>query len=211
MKDIYKLFHRGNLPHIFPEDTPIFITYNLTLNSPDKLKQLLNNKKKIYYTNNKLTYDQVYKFEFLLFDLYDQYLSKKVSPCWLMQPDLADIVFDSLIFGNTKFYKLHCFCIMPNHVHVLLTLKKKDNVSHFLLYIMQNHKRFTARKCNQILDRTGQFWHREYFDHYCRSDEEYNSIVWYILNNPVKAKLIENWQEWKYTWIDKSLKDNIEF
>ena len=211
MKDIYKLFHRGNLPHIFPEDTPIFITYNLTLNSPDKLKQLLNNKKKTYYTNNKLTYDQVCKFEFLLFDLYDQYLSKNVSPYWLMQPDLADIVFDSLIFGNTKFYKLHCFCIMPNHVHVLLTLKKKDNVSHSLPYIMQNHKRFTARKCNQILDRTGQFWHREYFDHYCRSEEEYNSIVWYILNNPVKAKLIENWQEWKYTWIDKSLKDNIEF
>ena len=211
MKDIYKLFHRGNLPHIFPEDTPIFITYNLTLNSPDKLKQLLNNKKKTYYTNNKLTYDQVCKFEFLLFDLYDQYLSKNVSPYWLMQPDLADIVFDSLIFGNTKFYKLHCFCIMPNHVHVLLTLKKKDNVSHSLPYIMQNHKRFTAKKCNQILDRTGQFWHREYFDHYCRSEEEYNSIVWYILNNPVKAKLIENWQEWKYTWIDKSLKDNIEF
>jgi len=211
MKDVYKLFHRGNLPHIFPEDTPIFITYNLTLNSPDKLKQLLNNKKKTYYTNNKLTYDQVYKFEFLLFDLYDQYLSRKVSPRWLMQPDLADIVFDSLIFGNTKFYKLHCFCIMPNHVHVLLTLKKKDNVSHSLPYIMQNHKRFTARKCNQILDRTSQFWHREYFDHYCRSEEEYNSIVWYILNNPVKAKLIENWQEWKYTWIDKSLKDNIEF
>ena len=209
MKDIYKLFHRGNLPHIFPEDTPIFITYNLKLNSPEKLKQLLSNKKKEYYTNKKLSYDQVYKFEFQLFDLYDQHLSKNISPRWLMQADLAEIVQRSLIFGNEKFYDLHCFCIMPNHVHVLLTLKKKDVNPHSLPYIMQNHKRFTARKCNQLLDRTGQFWHREYFDHYCRTEEEFNSIVWYILNNPVKAKLIKNWQEWKFTWIDESLLRNI--
>ncbi len=210
MKDIYKLFHRGNLPHIFPEDTPIFITYNLKLNSPEKLKQLLNNKKKTYHSKNTLSYNQVYNFEFLLFDLYDQYLSKNISPHWLMKPELAVIVYDSLLFGNTKSYELHCFCIMPNHVHVLLTLKKKENDPHSLPYIMQNHKRLTARKCNQLLDRTGQFCHREYFDHYCRTNEEFYSIVWYILNNPVKAKLIKNWQEWKFTWINKSLKNEIE-
>jgi len=210
MKDIYKLFHRGNLPHILPEDTPIFITYNLKLNTPEKLKQLLYNKKKTYYSKNKLSHDQIYNFEFLLFDLYDQYLSKNVSPLWLMKPELADIVYNSLLFGNGEFYELHCFCIMPNHVHAFLTLKKRDNVTHSLSFIMQNHKRFTARKCNILLNRTGQFWHREYFDHYCRTNEEFKNIVLYIINNPVKAKLIKNWQEWKFTWIDELLKNDIE-
>ena len=211
MKDVYKLFHRRNLPHIIPREIPLFITYHLDFQFPPELKQKLFEKKHNYAKQRKLSYREIFNFEFKIFEDFDNYLtSNKLLPKWLSNQELAQIVFDSLHYVNSKFYKLHCFCVMPNHVHVLLTLLNDDqDKPHSLPYIMQNHKRFTARECNKVLGLKGKFWHQEYFDHFCRSDKEFNSIIWYILNNPVKAKLAQKWQDYQFTWIEESLKDGI--
>ena len=104
-----------------------------------------------------------------------------------------------------KYGKLHAFTIMPNHIHLLMTIKN----DHSLSYLMQNHKRFTARKANQILNRRGQFWNHEYYDHYIRDYDQFYAIVFYIINNPVKAKLVTDWKDWKYTWLSEDLMNDI--
>jgi hypothetical protein len=37
-----------------------------------------------------------------------------------------------------------------------------------------------------------------------RDRNELGNIIDYILNNPVKAKLVNNWKEWNYTYIDEN-------
>ncbi|HET9503756.1 MAG TPA: transposase [Hymenobacter sp.] len=105
---------------------------------------------------------------------------------------------DSLHFYAGKAYQLDCYCIMPNHVHVLLMLP--DDALP-LTQTLQSIKSFTAKKANKLLGRTGAFWHRETYDHLCRDADEVQRIISYILLNPVKAGLVAEWQHWPHTYL----------
>ena len=66
--------------------------------------------------------------------------------------------------------------------------------------IMQSLKGYTARKINLPLGRSGTFWEEESYDHVVRDEAEFARIVSYVLNNPVKAGLVQDWQEWKWSY-----------
>jgi hypothetical protein len=51
-----------------------------------------------------------------------------------------------------------------------------------------------------ILGREGAFWQHENYDHFVRSGAELERIIKYVLYNPVKAKLIDDWAKWKWTY-----------
>jgi hypothetical protein len=76
-------------------------------------------------------------------------------------------------------YDLHAWCIMPNHVHVLL--RPRSGAS--LCGILQSWKSYTAKKCNEILGRSGSFWQDDYFDRYMRDQADVEATAAYILNN----------------------------
>ncbi len=118
-----------------------------------------------------------------------------------LRQEYAQIVASSLHFIGEKLIELCCFCIMPNHVHVLFSLKddKQD-----MFRIMQQHKSFTAKEANQALKLTGQFWEHESYDHVVRAGE-FENIVSYILNNPVKAGFVEEWQDWQWKYLNPVL------
>jgi putative transposase len=61
----------------------------------------------------------------------------------------------------------------------------------------------TSRLCNKELNRTGKFWHHESYDHYVRDEAELDRIIKYIVNNPVKAGLVNDWKDWKFTYLAK--------
>ena len=90
---------------------------------------------------------------------------------------------------------------MPNHVHLLFSLKddKQD-----MFRIMQCHKSFTAKEANRVLNLAGQFWEHESYDHVVR-EGEFENIVSYILNNPVKATFVKEWEEWKWNYLNPVL------
>ena len=66
--------------------------------------------------------------------------------------------------------------------------------------IMESLKGYTARKCNKALHRSGAFWQTESYDHVVRDGTEFDRIVNYVLNNPVKAGLVSEWQQWKWSY-----------
>ena len=68
-------------------------------------------------------------------------------------------------------------------------------------------KSYTANECNKILDRNGQFWQHESYDHYIRNNKELNFYVDYVLKNPVKAGLVRNPELWEGTWLISDLHD----
>ncbi|MCI0524216.1 MAG: hypothetical protein L0Y75_03045 [Acidobacteria bacterium] len=69
-----------------------------------------------------------------------------------------------------------------------------------LASIMQSLKGWTARQCNLALDRRGQFWQHESFDHVVRNQAEWERVVNYVVKNPVKAGLVKDWQNWKWSY-----------
>lgn len=77
-------------------------------------------------------------------------------------------------------YDLVAFCIMPNHVHLLF--KAKDS----LALVMQKLKGGSAKMINELLEREGRFWARDYYDRVIRDDRHFEQVYQYIANNPLK-------------------------
>lgn len=111
------------------------------------------------------------------------------------------MVAEALLFRDKKVYELDCFTIMSNHVHaVFAPLKDESGTCYGLSRIMQSLKRRTASLANDLLGRQGSFWQGESYDHVVRDEDEWQRIVWYVLNNPVKAGLVQEWQAWPWTY-----------
>ena len=127
---------------------------------------------------------------------------KSRGPYWLNDEKVAILVIDSLLFNDKKEYDLNCATLMGNHVHVVLETFKQSSP---LEKILQNHKKFTARHANILLNRTGQFWEEETFDTVIRDNDHFWNCVNYCIQNPVKAGFVKNWKDWKWTYIKPGL------
>lgn len=130
-----------------------------------------------------------------------------------------------MIYRDKKQYDLHCFTIMPNHVHVVFSIEDdnvdvnvgriadstaRNSVSGYrVTKILQDLKKFTAIESNKILKRSGQFWQNESYDHVIRNSTEYRNVINYVINNPVKAGLVDNAENWKWTYIADSVKEQL--
>lgn len=142
------------------------------------------------------------------FRKWDNLLDKaRFGPRWLSQPEIAEIIKEALHYRNEREFDLFAFCIMSNHVHVVFQLFESKPGSppdlHFqisLNEIMQSLKRHTARKSNIVLGRQGPFWQDESYDHVVRDSGEFNRIINYVLENPVKAGLVSKWEDWPWTF-----------
>jgi REP element-mobilizing transposase RayT len=88
----------------------------------------------------------------------------------------------------------------PSQTEQTISLPTSERTDSSLYKIMQSLKWYTAKECNKILNRTGQFWQHESYDHVVRNEEELNRIVEYVLNNPVKAGLVETHEDWKWNY-----------
>ena len=83
--------------------------------------------------------------------------------------------------------------IMPDHLHFVGALRQ-DSLDR----LMHSLKSYTAKKINALLNRQGTFWQPQYHDHALRKDEDLNEVVLYTLNNPVRAKLVDDFHKYPY-------------
>jgi len=146
------------------------------------------------------------------------------GPMWMKDERVADAVALSLQKLDGDAYRLDAFSVMSNHVHAVFKpflserelIERLDEEGHpfftsdcpSLSRIMHSVKGSSARDCNLILSRTGQFWEHESFDHVVREGKFYATIK-YVLNNPVKAGLVEDWREWRWTYCRSEVSDKL--
>jgi putative transposase len=231
----YRQFSHRKLPHIHSPGKTLFVTYRLIDSIPQAVlkqhqqekqllrKQLEKTQVKILKLNEREDQEIKEKLEsfrrrwFLRFEeILDQAES---GPTWLQDQRLAKIVADSLHYHDQKSYQLQAYCVMSNHVHVVMTpflneselQENWDDEKFFfssphasLSKIMHSLKSYTAHECNKILERTGQFWEVESFDHTIRAGK-FEKTINYVTQNPVKAGLVKNWQDWKWSYKRKNV------
>jgi REP element-mobilizing transposase RayT len=148
--------------------------------------------------------------EYLQSKRIQEYLDKGLGECWLKQNEIAEIVASSINFFEKIRYISHAWCIMPNHVHWLMTPFESDTSSLVLSKIIHSIKSYSANQANKKLKRTGEFWHREYYDHCVRSSEEFGRLITYTVNNPVKAGLCKEWRDWPWTKCSQEIWNQLE-
>ena len=113
----------------------------------------------------------------------------------LKNPDCAVIVQEKLIAGHASFYSLIDWCVMPNHVHVLIRLLENQSLAD----IVKSWKGGSAIEINRMLNQIGSLWQREYYDRYVRDLDHFHDCIAYIRNNPVKAGLCDRPEDWSFS------------
>jgi REP element-mobilizing transposase RayT len=121
--------------------------------------------------------------------------------CWLRDDRIAALVQNALQHFDGERYRLIAWCIMPNHVHVLLETVpvSTDGSPTSLSSIVHSWKSYTAHEANRILRRSGDFWFREYYDRFIRDEKHFRSCKDYIEQNPVKAGLVSEKEAWRWS------------
>jgi type I restriction enzyme R subunit/putative DNA methylase len=135
----------------------------------------------------------------------EEYLDRGVGECRLREARVAELAETTLLHFHRERYDLQAWCVMPNHVHVLVNVRMTP-----LGKIMQSWKRFiatqavdvmTERRSPARLDGDPKFggpgrrlalqlrWQREYWDTFLRDEEQEQKAIHYIENNPLKAEL----------------------
>lgn len=115
--------------------------------------------------------------------------------CHLRRPEIATLVCEAIVRFDGQRYRLWEWCVMPNHVHVLMKQFKGFPLGD----VVRRWKGATAREANSILGRRGPFWMREYHDRRIRDGKHMNRARAYIRNNPVKAGLCERPEDWPWS------------
>ena len=205
----YRLIHRHRLPHYQPEGATLFITFRLAGSLPrEVLARLMVESKAINNVLHMIADDQerIRQADIAQrkqFDHWDAQLAVcSAEPQWLKDRRIATLVAEALRYRDGKVYNLLAYCIMPNHVHVVATpLAKPDTGFHSLSSILHSLKSYTGRLANECLQRSGDFWQHESYDHVVRSEAELNRVVEYVVHNPVKAGLVSQWEKWEWTYV----------
>jgi putative transposase len=129
----------------------------------------------------------------------ETWLDAGIGCCALQHDEIAQLVQENLLRFDGERYRLFAWCIMPNHVHLLL----EPLVS--LATIVQRLKSWTANACKaravelELAVPDQGFWMREYWDRFIRHEEHFQQAIRYIHENPVKAGLCSAPEEWRWS------------
>jgi putative transposase len=106
-------------------------------------------------------------------------------------PDIGAALIKAVrLYNDRQRWYCEIAVLMPDHVHLLVNIPDENRVSRIVgiwkAGVARNHK---------------ISWQRNFFDHRLRGGESAEEKFQYILNNPVRAGLVEDPLKWPYVWI----------
>jgi len=105
-------------------------------------------------------------------------------------PSLGTILLDTIRFRHNKgIWFCHLAVLMPDHIHLLLGFRDIPRIS----LVIGDWKRWLAQSHNIS-------WQENFFEHRLRREESLGDKAEYMLQNPVRAGLVDEAQDWPYTW-----------
>jgi len=108
---------------------------------------------------------------------------------------VAEILVQRILACHEKgAYQLHEFVVMPNHFHILVTPGQTTSLEKAVQLIKGGSSHEIHKQTgNQI-----EIWQVGFHDWTIRDGEDYRTKVRYIHMNPVKARLVEQPEDWTF-------------
>ena len=107
-------------------------------------------------------------------------------------PRLADEIVSVVLHASRERGSgLLAWCVMPDHVHLLL--RDADVVAFVRLF------KGRCTPVARLFEKERRLWQRSFFDHGVRREESLLDIARYILANPVKAGLVVEAKDYKWS------------
>jgi putative transposase len=98
-------------------------------------------------------------------------------------------------------FRLENFCIMGNHFHFVIQPGRDESLSSIMRWILS----VFAMAYNKRMGFTGHVWGSRFFSRIIENLKELLQVFEYIDGNPVRANLVEDRWEWRWSglWHDR--------
>lgn len=100
--------------------------------------------------------------------------------------------------------KLYGWCIMPNHIHLIFFSNTLSKAMHFLNFSY-------AQYFNYRYDKSGYVWQGRYKSYVVQEDKYLLNLISYVEYNPVRAKIITNPEDYRWSSYRERVLGHDEF
>lgn len=181
---------RNRLPHWGQPGAAYFLTFHLADSLPAGLISQWTIERENWLAANPEPWTE--ELESLYHKRFtaakEAWLDEGHGECLLRRPELREAVARVFTLFDHDRYWHHAWVVMPNHAHLLVTLKEGVVLSKQ----MNAWKGVSSRAVGKLLGRRMSeeaFWQKDYFDRLIRDSAHFWNCARYIRNNPEKAKL----------------------
>jgi len=104
--------------------------------------------------------------------------------------------FEELLCVYAKSFNItiHNYCLMSNHYHLLLEIKQ-ENLSKFMRQLNMNYAIYFNKKNKRV----GHLWQGRFKSWYVTDEAYLYTLMRYIEQNPLKANIVKNIEEYPYS------------
>ncbi len=110
--------------------------------------------------------------------------------------ETADLLLSTILrYRDANEFLVHEFVIMPNHLHLLISVDDGANVGR----AMQLIKGGFSHSIGQAGRKLKAVWQPSYYEHGVRDNGDYTRIRNYIRENPVRRALVDAAEKYSYS------------
>ena len=95
-------------------------------------------------------------------------------------------------------WRIGRYVIMPDHVHFFCAVEPGCPCKPLSQFIGL-WKEWTSKGLAKAMGVAGPVWQRQFFDHVLRSRESYAEKWAYVRDNPVRARLVSDAEQWPHS------------
>lgn len=99
------------------------------------------------------------------------------------------------LFSKENHCKIYAYCLMVNHIHLLLEPGEKDSLAK----LMQKLALCYTQYFNSKYKRTGRLWECRYHSSLIDKDSYMWAVIRYIETNPIKAEITERVEGYRWS------------
>lgn len=115
-----------------------------------------------------------------------------------------DQYFQMILKDYEKLVEIIAYCIMPNHIHLVLKQLKENGISIFMSNVLNSYTRYF----NLLHKRKGPLWESRFKHILVDKDEQLLHLTRYIHLNPCSANMVKKPELWEYSSYLEYLKPN---
>jgi putative transposase len=91
--------------------------------------------------------------------------------------------------------RLYCYCLMPNHVHLLIKPEEAKNISKFMHWTNRAYSGYFNKKYEKV----GHLWQGRFQSKPVLKESYLVNLADYIEHNPVRAKIVKYAGDYKWS------------
>ena len=180
----------SRLPHWDQPGATDFLTFHLADSLPAGLLAQWREEREAWLTWNPRPWSPAQEREYheRFSGAVERWLDEGHGECLLRWPEVRAGVAEVFTKFDRDRYWQHAWVLMPNHAHLLVSLKEGIALPELL----KAWKGASSRAVSLLLGRqaTGDaFWKKDYFDRLVRDAVHFANCARYIRRNPAKANL----------------------